>query len=1080
MITEMTEREKKIHDGLKSIGTEIAAFFQDAVAISKLDIESKPYLLSHLSREIESGLRDVLATASREKNEICEACSRPIIQRETHKESILNSLGIKQENELVNKWFSAAKDFHKYAHRRQVWKSPREKIAFDNHWKDFVDVLDYLVGSYYALADRVDSIIKKDPTQEIIATLPNLLKQESRLVYFFDNLKSANWLKHLYKEGYFDGASNPEPIEAKENPGSFSMPFWGVLKYLESVAIENYKTNNSEISRLLVQIIEEISTYRKADGIRIENYYTDYILFKIICSLPKGYLTTNHLQLVRSFIHSNRHNFIGHDFDKLVTRVIEEQSDFLVIEVVKTLFSYRVINDSYEKAESVFESYQLANIVSTKSEEILNGFASVVYEPLLKEAKELIPLQTFAFSTFNIPAIENHDQTSFPDKLECQIIYFLRDCLDKLPTEHAYCKVKYLLDSKEVILFRIAIQAINKRFSELEDLFWQLNTNPLDLIDAKHEIYELLKNHSVQFSQNDISKILDWVETADYYVSDESKESPEVFKKVIAYKKKEWLKAVEKNDDLRISNLVNDLNKVNNAEVAHPGFNSWHSGLIGNISPLSIDEILNMNLTGIISYYDNFNSQPHDFMGPSPEGFIDNLVQTIRLNPNSFNTELKVLKKANSIILYSWIRGLQQSWGEEKKTFQCSEVLNLSFEIITETNFWHIHNSDDSHSRWFVSTLLIFLEDGLHDDSHAFDPDLLPLIKNTLLNIYQNDKSKISEYSDLSMAVLNSSKGKIYAALLQYSLRFARIQKESANIDRWDKDIKILFSSCIDSNKDDLLLFHVLGQFLPNIKYLDDVWLQQKFNEIFLLSHPKTWAASISGYFFYHRQVSADYFTLFEQHGHFKHALHSGFELLNAKIKESIIQQICTAYLYSLVNADINSILIRSLLANKNENIYSHIIHFFGHLKIPRQGDFPQKVKLLWKTIYDNAIKMEAPKIDAYILSGCSKWVKNLTEIDEITFHILKTSVPYVLTKDRYFIIEGLEKLIKKSPESVGVILHEIYKKEITYDVSREKLVDMIKYLYSIGCKKVANNICLLHAENGYHFLRELYRENNL
>jgi hypothetical protein len=141
--------------------------FQDAIVISKQDIETKPYLLSHLSREIESGLRDVLAVSSLGKIENCETCSRPINQTETHKESILNSLGIKQENELVKKWFSTAKNFHKYAHRHGVWKNPREKIAFGSYWNDFVDVLDYLVGSYYALADRVDSIIKKDPTQEI-------------------------------------------------------------------------------------------------------------------------------------------------------------------------------------------------------------------------------------------------------------------------------------------------------------------------------------------------------------------------------------------------------------------------------------------------------------------------------------------------------------------------------------------------------------------------------------------------------------------------------------------------------------------------------------------------------------------------------------------------------------------------------------------------------------------------------------------------------------------------------------------------------------------------------------------------
>ncbi len=1076
----MTERENQIHRGLKSIGAEIAVFFQDAVAISKLDIETKPYLLSHLSREIESGLRDILAPSTSEENKICEACSRPINQKQGHKESILNSLGIKEENELVKKWHSTAKEFPKYAHRHGVWKNPREKIAFDHYWNNFVDVLEYLVGNYYAIADRLDSIIEKEPTREIIATLPNLLKQESRFVYFFSYLKSAKWLKHLYNVGYFDGASNPEPIESKENPGSFSMPFWGVLKYLESVAVENYKTNDPEISNLLVKIVEGISSHRKANSTRIENYYTDYILFKIICSLPNGHLTINHLQLIKAYIKISKHNFIGHDFDQLVTRVLEEKEDSLVVEVVRILFSYRITSDYFEKAESIFESYQLANVISNKKEELLNGFSSQVCELMLEIVKELVSLQTFAFGNFDIPAIENHDQTSFPDKIECQIIYLIRDSLDRLPKKHANHTIKNLLETKEPILVRVAIHAINRRFSEFEDLFWGWGSNPLDFIEAKHEIYELLKDHAVDLQRESLSKVLNWVETGNYYVSEENKDKPEVVANVIAYKKKEWLTALTKNSDDRIVVFIDSLNKVNDSDVTHPGFNSWHSGLIGNISPLSIEEILKMNLKEIISYYEDFEKQPHDFIGPSPSGFIDNLILTIRLNPNEFNTGLGILKKANSTILHSWLIGLQQSWREEKKTFQCSEVLNLSFEIITETKFWHIHNSDDSHSRWFVSTLLTFLEDGLHDDAHAFDPDLLPLIKNILFKIYENDKSEISEYSDLSMAVLNNAKGKIYTALLQYSLRSARVRQKGENLDRWDKDVKTLFNNGIDANKSDLLLFHVLGQFLPNIKYLDEAWLLKKFNEIFSLNHKETWAASISGYFFYHRQVHVDYFTLFEQHGHYKYALASDFKLLNAKVKESIIQQICAAYFNSLVNADLDSILIRSLLANKNEDIYSHIIHFFGHLKIPRQGDFPQRVKLLWKTIYDNVIKLETPKIDTYILSGCCKWLKNLNEIDEITFHMLKSSAPYITTRDRFYVIEALERLIEKSPKKVGEILLEVYKKEITYDVSRGKLVNMVKSLYDMGFNESANNICQLHAENGYHFLREVYQEYNI
>ena len=91
-----------------------------------------------------------------------------------------------------------------------------------------------------------------------------------------------------------------------------------------------------------------------------------------------------------------------------------------------------------------------------------------------------------------------------------------------------------------------------------------------------------------------------------------------------------------------------------------------------------------------------------------------------------------------------------------------------------------------------MSSLLSFIEDGLRNDNHAFNPDQLPLIKEILLVILKNDNYPVFDHSDLSMTVLNNSKGKIYMTLFQYSLRVARIEgKES---DRWDSDIKKLIT----------------------------------------------------------------------------------------------------------------------------------------------------------------------------------------------------------------------------------------------------------------------------------------------
>ncbi len=881
----MTERQNQIYEGLKSIGSEIAVFYRDAVSISKFDLETKPYLLSHLCREIESGLRDILAAQSRGETKVCKTCSRPLTKG--HKKSILNSLGIKEETSLVKKWHMTAKEFSKFAHRHGVWKNPREKIAFDKYWETFEDILDYLVGNYYALADRLDSIVEKEPSKEIIETLPNLLKLESRFIYFFNNLKDKRWLRYLYEAGYFSGSSNPEPIEVKENPGFLSMPYWGVLKYLETVSNENYEINDPEISNLILNIIKEISSYKKQDARRIENYHTDYILFKVICSLPNGRLSKDHTALIKTFVHSTRHSLICHDFDQFLTRAIEEQNEELVIEALKILFSYRVKNDTFTKIETVFESYQFTNIISTKKDVLLEKFAEQTYQLVLGIVEELLGIDKFAFGTFNLPAIEEHEQTVFADNIECQLIYLISASLEKLSEKQADAKIKDLLNSNELILIRVAIHAINKRFKEFENLLWQLNYNPLDLIDAKHEVYELLKDHATDFEEGSVTRVLNMIENAKYYISDEIKENPKEIEKLVAYRKKEWLSAIAQNKDPRIADLIEQLNAINDRAVPHPGFNSWHSGLIGNISPLSVDEILRMNLKETKIYYEDFERQQNDFLGPSPSGFLDNLTMAIRQNPEHFTTDLGIPKDANLTLLNAWITGLQQSWREEKKVFECSEVLAFCLEILSNEDFWVQHNLEERENLWFVSTLITFLEDGTRNYDQAFDQVLLPTVKNILILIHLNNKVEISDYTELSMKVLNNSKGKIYSAMLQYSLRIARLEKKEK--DRWDTEIRLLFDEKIKSEKNDLLLFYVTGQFLPNLKYLDTVWVEENFNEIFPIGQNETWRAAIAGYFFHHRQVYIDIFTLFEKHNHLEHALTNAFNKLESYVQESII-----------------------------------------------------------------------------------------------------------------------------------------------------------------------------------------------
>ena len=68
--TKLTQKQIQIYNGLKSIGEEIAAFYIDGVRMFNSNgWNTKSYLLGHIAREIDGGIRGVFALKD-EKNKI--------------------------------------------------------------------------------------------------------------------------------------------------------------------------------------------------------------------------------------------------------------------------------------------------------------------------------------------------------------------------------------------------------------------------------------------------------------------------------------------------------------------------------------------------------------------------------------------------------------------------------------------------------------------------------------------------------------------------------------------------------------------------------------------------------------------------------------------------------------------------------------------------------------------------------------------------------------------------------------------------------------------------------------------------
>jgi hypothetical protein len=300
---------------------------------------------------------------------------------------------------------------------------------------------------------------------------------------------------------------------------------------------------------------------------------------------------------------------------------------------------------------------------------------------------------------------------------------------------------------------------------------------------------------------------------------------------------------------------------------------------------------------------------------------------------------------------------------------------------------------------------------------------------------------------------------------------------EGKDSDRMDRDVKKLITQKIELNDDNPLLYYVMGQFLPNIHFLDEKWMIEGFNKLFPMDSTINWSAAMSGYFFHHRRPNRIHFKLFIESNHLLKAITE--DLLIGEARNSLIEQICTAYLYDFESIEIDSEIIQALIDSKNESIYSSLIYFFWSPRFPFESKVVNKIKPLWLKIYAESIKLENEVIDEFILSGCCNWINSIDEIDKELFEVLSNSVAHLSQRDRYSVIESLSKHLNNSPEEVGLILIELFKKEVSYDISRGKLHEMVEILFDKGYKDISDKICLLHGEQGFHFLRDLYIKYN-
>lgn len=739
-------------------------------------------------------------------------------------------------------------------------------------------------------------------------------------------------------------------------------------------------------------------------------------------------------------------------------------------------FDYEVQDKgkSYQERESLLEKYWLNSLLEKHSKSIVEIIDVAGLEILISIVKQVIEEDDAAFNNVWIAAIEDHPQNSFPERYDNQLISFTRDLLEYLDADKVKSFVEKFLDEEHPIFKRLAFHTINNKYYELKKLFWNWFDAYKDTINTtfKHELYKLLEDNNSKFSEDEFEKLIAWIESLDYskYYDDVSAEQLKI---VTAYKKKEWLWSI-KASNTKAEELYEKYNAVNSSELDHPGFDMWSSGVewIGHQSPIEEQEVFcNKTVDEIIQeikLFDPSKIEKERFTRDSDliEGLANDLADCVKENPNKYSLEIEKFIELDWIYKYHLIYGLTNAW-KEKKKFEWGKVFDFILDILDEDFF----ASQEQYILWLKGQIASLVEYGTKSDENAFDKKYLPQAKKVLFLLIHNKEEEQIEYDrDMSTYVLNSINGKALHALINYALRYGRLN--SSQSVKWEDDIKEFFTKQLDENTEySKSIFTILGDYLVNLKFLDKEWVDSNFNRIFPTKNDDLWEIAISGYFLYSSTVYTDIYEQFKQYGHIDKALK--YQFRSDRTKQKVIQHICIMY-----NSSKDNITIFDIVESKDQEAILELIRFMWQVHRENiTGEVQTKIFSLWQRIYE-VFREDDSSVSQAIFSTLSKWFVFIDAIDDEMLPYLTLTAKYTeKNHNSYFMVEELERLVQNSPKYVGELYLEMLTNDIFPSYKQEQIENTVELLYKLGEDENAKMICNLYRKRGIYFLNEISKK---
>lgn len=1095
-IQELESYQTKIYYGLKTIGEEIASFYLDGVRLIKdTNYTSKSYLIGHIAREIDGGLRDILAPKEFQTNHKFEDVPQNI---RNHVNSILLALDSDRNIPLIKEYIDVATTFVKFAHRSGAYREPRDAQEIINLWNRYEKILLKLFGDYINQLKHIDRILKfQKPTEYILETLPNFFTDESKKNHFYEKLKNTNWFLAMYHKDFF----NSNTIEKNKH--------WQCLTYLIFVSEEIKKKNFSqENSKHLIDLI-----YNLTSSNNYNEYSSDirlwYFSFKILSNLPKSYIKNDFITIFPKFFNSTDSTLTGKGAIEFIESYsledeISEDGKLIIEEILK--YSFDLTNDkNYRdvaryKEENIFpkvELYILKDI--SKSTDFCKKISSKCSNSLLfyiADKLEIYLNNEYHEGIFRNSIFFDEKRTSSEDTIDVVYTDFLKKTIIEVNLND---KKRHREIAETVLSSRYKHYYIRRLFFYIVSLNWN-NTKQLflNLINNNDEnkcfsnwenhedLYFLLEKIAQLLNTNEceyLEKIIDYgSQNESFYF-----EKPDDFKLY-------WLSALK--DSQYFNSKFEDLSlekgrSYNSLKPKRQTFVTW-----GSISPLSKKELLALTPSKLAEYIKTFDP-PRGFKKPDVDGLANVLEELFSENPDFFTENYENYLDSQFFYSSRILNGLSKSI-ETNKSVNLKAILLFINRYINQdsfkTNKLKLLNDNTSYDNFsFIRATCRLFEKVISSDN--LNEEFL-IIENIFkqITLFLNPKPEFlktqTELGSL-MHLYNSDNGIIIKSYFYFILKKAnKIRgKSTTKKPKWDIDEKILFTKLSDENCIDF--FMLLAHLKSNFLYIDYHWTMERIRSI-PFKNDKIIKAFFGVQIASGDPTGEDY-KIFKDT--YKRAIDENWVFDKMGSSYTIERHIGVFYLFGHDNFENNSIIETFFNSKKIDNIGS-LIHFYSFyvypyletLSIEEQEKIKSRIILLWEKCYKVLIKFKTEDSKSEI-SGLINFLQYIDEINESNFDLIyNTSRIAARHWEMDKLLEHLNRLKEKiSSEKYADYIVQILNGTIFQDLyyfreDKDDLFQIIEYLFQLDIKTIkdkVNRICNDLAKKGLHFSDTLYEKYN-